>query len=479
MKLDFKIQNEELNLAKLIDDEMSKKPKKVYMSIGTLKESGFNILEESIIDTKAKIVLFIGIDKKNTTKGLLDNILKYTKEIYVYNNNDQREFESNIYIFEFEKTSSIYLSSSNMSESGITNDISVFSRIMYNLNDENERKEYKDNLKILLELKKLEFVKLDQNLIQTLLDDKVIFSNKQYEHSVRSISEFIGKKDIKPSKKIDKEENINLQNEIFAQDFNIPVINLSNSNIDIDISDAVESENDKLEVKNVSDKKVKEKETKKQTVYDFNKDEETEVAEDDQELFNGALNLNDMLLTKSKVKLSIVKPEVIKEEKKEKIEEENIKFKKLDLNNISNYIFELPAKQQNGQNLDVIKIPNYIRELIPNFFEFNEKIKNEVINGSQYKVKDIQLEIVDVKNSKKVFDKNAKIMQKKGQTYMTFFSKDMDSIEYNEKDIARIIKLSSNIYHIEFVSRDMQEYKIWSKIMNKKLKGIDRKYGIM
>jgi hypothetical protein len=25
----------------------------------------------------------------------------------------------------------------------------------------------------------------------------------------------------------------------------------------------------------------------------------------------------------------------------------------------------------------------------------------------------------------------------------------------------------------------MQEYKIWSKIMNKKLKGIDRKYGIM
>ncbi|MDD2376639.1 MAG: hypothetical protein PHD15_02645 [Clostridia bacterium] len=480
MKLDFKIQCEELNLAKLIDDEMAKKPKKVYMFIGTLKESGFNILEESIVDTKSKIILFMGIDKKNTTKGLLDDILKYTKEIYVYNNNNLKEFESNIYIFESEKIASIYLSPSNMSEGGLVNDLSVFCRVEYTLNDENDNKEYKNNLKNLMELKKTEFTKLDKNLIQTLLDTKVIFSNKQYEHNIKSISEFLGKKEIKHSKELNKnEENSKVEDDILANEFNIPIVDLSSSNIEIDISDVVETEIDNLEDKvpkiSVSNKKVKNTRKSKQILPDFKENELDETIEENLELFNGVVDLNTMLLTKSKVRLNTIEPKIIEEN----TDQETIIFKKLDLNNISNYIFELPAKQQNCQDLDVFKIPNYIREIIPNFFEFSGKTKSKVINGIQHKIKDIQVEIVDVKNNTKVFDINAKMMQKKGQTYMTIMSKYIENIDYEEKDIVRIIKLSSDIYHIEIVSKDMQEYRIWSKIINKKLKGVDRRYGIM
>lgn len=477
MKLDFKIQSEELNLAKLIDEEMSKKPKKVYMFVGTLKESGFDILEESIIDTKAKITIYMGVDKKNTTKGLLDNILKYTKDVYVYNNNDLKEFESNIYIFEFEKIASIYISPSKGTEGGLVDDVSIFSRVQYNLNDDSDKIEYKNNIKILLDVKKIEFLKLDNDLIQTFIDEKVIFSNKQYEHNIKSISEFLGKKDTKKFKEVTKEDT-DVMEDVFAKDLNMPIIDLSNSNIDIDLSDAVEFESIQSEVKidedEVAPKKVKNKTKEKHE--EIKQDEYEEIDENDKELFNGPIDLNSMLLTKSNVKLSNSKEEEIK---KNDQEEETIIFKKLDLNNISNYMFELPGKQQNGQDLDVIKIPNYIKELIPNFFEFSEKEKTKVINGSQYKVKDIQIDIVDVKKGTKVNDKNAKMMQKKGQTYMTIMSKYLESIEYEEKDIVRIIKLSSTVYHIEIVSKDMQEYKIWSKIMNKKLKGIDRKYGIM
>jgi len=476
MKLDFKVQCEELNLAKLIDEEMAKNPKKVYMFIGTLKESGFNILEESIVDTKSKITLFMGIDKKNTTKGLLDDILKYTKEVYVYNNNDLKEFESNIYIFESQKTANIYLSSSNMSESGLVHDISVFSKIVYMLNDKNDNKEYKENLKILIELKKDEFIKLDENLIQTLLDDKVIFSNKQYEHNIKSISEFLGKREIKHSKEVN-EDNNKVEDDIVANEFNIPVIDLSNSNIEFDITDAVENESEIAEEKIpetlVIDKKIKRVKKTNKDVPDLI---ENEINDEDLELFNGVVDLNSMLLTKSKVKLNTVKPEVVEAQEKD---EETITFKKLDLNNISNYIFELPAKQQNGQDLNVIKIPNYIVKIIPNFFEISQKIKSKVINGSTHKVRDIQVEIVDVKKGIKAFDINAKMMQKKGQTYMTIMSEYLEKIDYEENDIARIIKLSSDIYHIEIVSKDMQEYKIWSKIITKKLKGVDRRYGIM
>ncbi|MNP74701.1 hypothetical protein D3C76_1716220 [compost metagenome] len=52
-------------------------------------------------------------------------------------------------------------------------------------------------------------------------------------------------------------------------------------------------------------------------------------------------------------------------------------------------------------------------------------------------------------------------------------------MSYSNKDIARIIKLSSDIYHIEIISKDMQEYKLWSKLCNQSLKSTDRKYGMM
>ena len=48
-----------------------------------------------------------------------------------------------------------------------------------------------------------------------------------------------------------------------------------------------------------------------------------------------------------------------------------------------------------------------------------------------------------------------------------------------EKDIARIIKLSSDVYHIEIISQDMQEYNIWEKLCNQKFKASTRKYGMM
>ncbi|MEG1705630.1 MAG: hypothetical protein RR290_03545 [Clostridia bacterium] len=464
MKLDFNIQDSNISLAKMIDTEMIKNPKKVYMFIGIIKEAGFNIIEESIVDSKAKISIFMGVDKKNTTKNLLTTILSYTKDVYVHNNNDLKEFESNIYVFEYEKVANIYVSASNASESGLTENMSVITKIVCNLVLDDEKKEYKENMKKLTELKNIDFKKLDGNLIDELLDTKVIFSNKQYDHNVKSISQFLGKPEI-------KKENKESDEDIQADNFGIPVIDLSNSILDIDLSDV---EDVSPETKKVIIEQEKEKKDKKAEKI-------TKQIEEQQYdgSFGDVVDISSILLTKSKVKLSEKVVETKEEIDPTEKEEVAITFKKLDLNNISNYMFELPSKQQNGVDLDVIKIPNYIRELIPKFFEFPDKAKTKVINGAQHKLRDIQVEIVDAKNNTKVIDKNAKIIQKKGQTYFCIMSKFLEQTEYEEKDIARIIKLSDDVYHIEIVSKDMQEYKIWSKIMNKKLKGVDRKYGIM
>jgi hypothetical protein len=62
---------------------------------------------------------------------------------------------------------------------------------------------------------------------------------------------------------------------------------------------------------------------------------------------------------------------------------------------------------------------------------------------------------------------------------MLLVSDKLKDILFEEKDIARIIKLASDIYHIEIISKGMQEYKLWDKICTKKFKSTDRNYGIM
>ena len=84
MKFDLLMQNEENNLSSEIVKAFESKPKKAYFFIGNLKDTGFRILEEEIIDTKTKLYFALGIDKKNTTRVILEDVLRYTNDVYVY-----------------------------------------------------------------------------------------------------------------------------------------------------------------------------------------------------------------------------------------------------------------------------------------------------------------------------------------------------------------------------------------------------------
>ena len=64
----------------------------------------------------------------------------------------------------------------------------------------------------------------------------------------------------------------------------------------------------------------------------------------------------------------------IKKEAKEK-EENNPASKKIDLTKVSNIIMELAKKPTKGKDIDKIKIPNYIKDMVPNFFEVMEEAK--------------------------------------------------------------------------------------------------------
>lgn len=496
--------NNENTLASQIIEAFENKPKKAYFFCGNLRDTGFKLIEEGMIDSKAKIYFAIGIDKKNTTRGMLEDILTYTKDVYYYSNNYIKEFNSNLCVFEFSKEAIIYSCGEKMSDTSMTEDFNIYTKSIFNLEDEKEAKLYKEQIKNLTKsIEKELFEKLTKAKIEELIEKKEIFTTRQYVHNVKSIAELLGQEQNKSNdEKSDSNDVVESTDSI-----EIPKIDLSDMDFDIsdiDVSGVEESINEKqteqkdiksnkenndteeIEVENLSDMTdladlaklvdFNEEESKKEDVIDEKSEFYDETLKNMEFDANSTLDINDMLFSKADMKLDYTEED---DENEQVIEDEIVKVKKVNLNNITNFIYELPSKTTKGQDVSSLKIPNYIQTMIPEFFELVDNSKNIEIDGVNYKVRDIKLEIVDVKENNKYTDRNAKIMHKLGQSYITFNADCIKDILFEESDIARVIKLASDVYHIEVISKDMQEYKLWHKLCNKTFKSSTRKYGMM
>lgn len=466
--------------------------KKMYVFLGTLKETGFDVLEECLIDNKARKIIAFAYDKKNTTKKMLDIILKYTKNVWIYNNNRQDELNSNIWIFENNKTAYVYFLSGSLSSPNLSTDMHIYTKLEFDIQDTKEKKEYDSFVNNLTELLKSDnFVKLNKEYIEELSNSKEIFSTRQYVYNVPNLSDLINNGTIKKSG-INKDIETNLN---FSKNKNhegadglehINVKSMEEISFDIDISEAqkLEKTNNKVsETKetinyNQNDKENIDIEAGQDKEYiipledsdkeykEIEKFEEVEAVIDmEKEIFSSSI----VKLDKRKVESNLEKMQM----------EENI-TKKIDLMKVSNLIMELPKKPTKGKEVNVIKIPNYIKEAIPNFFEAIAKAKTVTkIDGIKYKQSTINIELVDVNENKKYLDKNAKLSIKTGQTYISFISDILNDIGYDENDIVRIIKLAKDSYHIEIIPKEIDEYAFWKKLCTQNFKSSVRCYGMM
>lgn len=485
MQINIIMQKENENtLASAISSCLSENAKKAYFFVGNFKETGYKILEEDFIDIKTKLFFAIGIDKRTTTRSMLEGLLEYSDNVYYYSNNNLTEYVSNICVFEYSDKACVFVSGSNISESGIQTDLSLYTKIVYDLKDTRDKQEYKAQLKELQKVFELEgFSKLDKKAIEQLVENKEIFSTRQYNHSVMSISELLGKKDKKEEVKPEVVKEVD--EETYNKDVEIPKIDLSDISIDIDIpeEDVVISKNNEDIAIDYEEEKITlpddiEKYEEEQNVIDKNNKLYDESMENDEIDFNETLDINDMLFSKADVKLDVDSKKAKKKTtKKSKVEEESvIKTKKVNLNNVSNFIFEVSAK--NSKEDGIIKIPNHIRTMIPEFFGLDES-ESEEVNGVVCKVKHIMLEVVDAKTNEKYVDENAMITYKSKQSYLSFVSSILNNVSYDENDIVRLIRLSDNEYHIEIINKKLQEYKVWSKLCNQTFRASTKKFGVM
>ena len=484
MKTNLIIQNSKENSLIEVLKGRLEDAKKLYVISSSFKESGFELLEEELIDSKIKSKFIIGVDKKNTTKLMLEALLKLTKDVSYYINNGDVEFNSNYIIVENTFSAFVY-SIDSVSESALSVGIGSILVVEYDLKNKEDKELYKELIKKFISLEAREdFYILDKASIDKLVENKEIFSTRQYNHTVMSISELL-------NKNAQNEEN--KKEETKEEKVEIPKVDLSDIDFDIDLSademvvpvEEKKSKKSKKEDKNDLDIKIDD-DVKKLNIKDTQSVED--IVDKDSEFYdeeledinfdeNDTLDINDLLFEKADVKLKKNKQ---KKEDTKKEEEELVGVKKVNLNNVSNLIMQLPQRPQKGQDLSNVKVPNYIKQMIPEFFDLNsENAKNESINGSMYKLRNIEIEIVDAKTGEKYKDSSAKLMQKQNQTYLTFTTDEMKNITYNEKDIVRIIKLSNNVYHIEIISQDLSEYKIWDKLCNQNMKSTDRRFGVM
>ena len=79
----------------------------------------------------------------------------------------------------------------------------------------------------------------------------------------------------------------------------------------------------------------------------------------------------------------------------------------------------------------------------------------------------------------KYVDSEAKLRQKVGQTYVEFETDKLIDVTYEELDIARVIKLAKDYYHIEIIPRGIEEYTLWDKLCTNNFRGSSRQYGLM
>lgn len=485
MKVILNIQKDGVNtLGDALDSACDLSLKKIYVVCGDIKESGFNKICEFVKALKARKFFIVGVDKKNTTRRMLETYASFTKNVYIFNNNGESEFVSSLFILEYADRAVVYSAPDSITEEMLYTDISMYTTLEWDLSVSSDAEEYKQYVSKVLELSKMqEALKVDDEVIEGLVENKQVFSTKQYTHNIMSISELMAKSKADASK--NEEESMP---EVEAPP--VPKINLDEmTDVDLDIdlgilddeiatdeeidelpeNTIVESLDENVDMEEVDDLSKYEDEDVEQEAYDESSDEDVEL---DFEIEDAVTDLEGMLFETADISLEKVN--------KKKADEPVTKSKRIDLKNVSNLLMQLSSKPTKGKDVNAIKVPTYIKEMVPEFFKILDNTDATLsTSGVSQKQAKVSIELVDVNTDKRYMDKDAMITYASGQSNIYIVTSALENVNYEELDIARIIKLSENCYHIEIVPATCEEYNLWNKLCTQNFRGSSRTYGLM
>lgn len=144
MEVKFYNQPKDVKLADILKDKLcSGNFKNIWFVAGYTKDDGLEFFLpdfDNALKTGASISFVLGLDRKNTSKSILETLLSRECKIRAYlNNDDNDKFETRVFAFEgIDNKDFIYLTATKFSENGFLDSKCLVTEIIYT----NERKEF-------------------------------------------------------------------------------------------------------------------------------------------------------------------------------------------------------------------------------------------------------------------------------------------------------------------------------------------------
>ncbi|MBP3284514.1 MAG: hypothetical protein J6M02_03335 [Clostridia bacterium] len=441
----------------------------VSFFIGLLKEDAYEKLFEHLknfILSGGSVNFYLGYDKRRNLKKMVQSMLELGCNVYLYKENNSPEFQYKTVFFENTKNAKVLFSSGNFTMSGLYEGINTTISLNYSLRGKGKEDfvQLKESFlsKQVLDL----FQQADRKNLELILGDGALPSIEEFTH-----------KDV-PSKTEIKTD-------------------LNDIAIDIEIDESVDFLTPPAEpVKKVVKESVKKEppatveKTIPEPIIDLSSEEPKYYMQED------AIDIESMLFQTQHETNPVAVPSTptvknphyhndideepaLEEEMPET--ESKIIMKNANLSKTSIFMIHAPKIAKKGVNAGEVKIPTYLRDLIPQFWGWPKDYKIDKINAEKYQ--NCILKIVDTKNPNDILtDNDAKLFQREGENNFNIYSKILMDMNINENDILRFIKTqSADGYYFccEVVRQDVKEYPIWDQFCTTALKSSKRRYGMM
>jgi len=240
MKMIYNKQNIIDKIGKMLDKDAEEK----IAVLGSIDDLGYELFDECF--KRNNPTVFLSINRKSTTKSLLEKISKL-ENVYVYNNNDNINMEnSNVIIIKTSEGFEAIISTFDFFENTINNT----SSFVLLLQEQQNEKSILHDLYTMYSKQNSKYTKLTEEVIESLQEEKQLRNGKastltqmidedEVEKSFRNIAQVEDKNDYLKMLKIKnaiKKSNLDSSELIYGGEETISTINVnSGEDIEIDI----------------------------------------------------------------------------------------------------------------------------------------------------------------------------------------------------------------------------------------------------
>ncbi len=152
--------------------------------VAFVSASGINNIIEQLLtfrDNGGELKLYLGVDLNATSKEALEQLIKYNIESYIVYSPNNIIYHPKIYVFEGELEKRAIVGSSNLTESGLFQNIEASVCVDFEFNDENGKEflaDIYDHFNAIINREHPSCQRLTQDLLNILVESNVVLPEK-------------------------------------------------------------------------------------------------------------------------------------------------------------------------------------------------------------------------------------------------------------------------------------------------------------